>query len=62
MIGARIFGRHKGPVDLDTAYLKEGFSKTQAVVLNFLTQTNPLTNNEHLYPPGKHVVWLDNLF
>ena len=54
-------GDNKGPVDLDKSFLKEGFSKTQAVVLDLLTQRNPVTN-EALYPPHKHVVWLDNLF
>ena len=39
----------------------KGFSKTQAVVLNMLLQKNTDTE-ERLYPPGKHVVWLDNLF
>src|ERR1700722_2520757 len=55
-------GNKKGPVDLDTTFTeKEGFSKTQAVVLDLLTQRNPDTN-EPLYSPGRHVVWLDNLF
>jgi hypothetical protein len=54
-------GNQKGPVDLDTSFLDEGFTKTQAVVLDLLTQRNPVTNAV-LYPPGKHVVWLDNLF
>ena len=55
-------GNNKGLVDLDTVFLKEGFSKTQAVVLDFLTQINPLINNERLYLPGKHVIQLNNLF
>jgi hypothetical protein len=31
------------------------------VVLDFLTQRDAETD-ERLYPPGKHIVWLDNLF
>ena len=55
-------GDKKGPVDLDTTFTEEeGFSKTQAVVLDLLTQRNADTN-EPLYPPGRHIVWLDNLF
>ena len=40
---------------------EEGFTKTQAIVLNLLTQRDSQINAV-LYPPGKHVVWLDNLF
>jgi hypothetical protein len=29
-------GNIKGPVDLDQSFIEEGFSKTQAVVLNLL--------------------------
>src|SRR5271170_4932975 len=55
-------GDGKGPVDLDESFTKdEGFTKTQAVVLDLLTQQDPVTN-ERLYPPGRYVVWLDNLF
>ena len=54
-------GDKKGPVDLNKAFLNKGFIKTQAVILNLLTQRHP-TTNKRLYPPGKHVVWLDNLF
>lgn len=55
-------GDKKGPVDLDTTFTKEeGFSKTRAVVLDLLTQRDPDTN-EPLYSPGRHIVWLDNLF
>lgn len=48
-------GEHKGPWDLDLSFIKEeGFTHTQAVVLDLLAQ---LDNN------GKdHIVWLDNLF
>lgn len=55
-------GENKGPVDLDTSFTQdEGFLKTQAVVLDFVTQRHELTE-ERLYPPGKYVVQLDNLF
>jgi hypothetical protein len=55
-------GDKAGPVDLDETFTEEeGFSKTQAVVLDLLTQRDA-ESNEPLYPPGKHVVWLDNLF
>ena len=55
-------GNNGGPVNLDKYYTKEeGFSKTQAVVLDLLTQRDTETNKP-LYPPGKHVIWLDNLF
>ena len=29
--------------------------------MDLLTQRDPITNKP-LYPPGKHIVWLDNLF
>jgi hypothetical protein len=49
-------GNKKGPVDLDTSFTKkEGLSKTQAVVLDLLTQRNKETNAQ-LYLPGKHIV------
>jgi hypothetical protein len=55
-------GNKKGPYKLDTYYTKEeGFLKTQAVVLNFLTQKDSETG-DRLYHPNKHIVWLDNLF
>ena len=54
-------GNTKGPVNLDQSFIEEGFSKTQAVVLNLLLQNDAKTN-KRLYPPNKHVVWLDNLF
>ena len=55
-------GDKAGPIDLDETFTEEeGFSKTQAVVLDLLTQRDA-ESNEPLYPPGKHVVWLDNLF
>src|SRR5882762_2603850 len=54
-------GDKKGPVDLNISFLNKGFTKTEAVVLDLLTQRHPDTN-ERLYPPGKHMVWLDNLF
>ena len=39
----------------------EKFLKTKAVVLNLLLQEDADTKTR-LYPPHKHVVWLDNLF
>ena len=49
-------GNKKGPYDLDEVYIKEeGFSKTQAVVLNLLLQRDDLTN-EPLYPLNKHII------
>ena len=54
-------GEKKGPVDLDTSFIKgEGFLKTQAVVLDLLLQTDE--TKERFYPPKKHIVWLNNLF
>ncbi|KAF2813863.1 uncharacterized protein BDZ99DRAFT_553863 [Mytilinidion resinicola] len=54
-------GDGNGPVDLDESFLSKGFTKTQAVVLDLLTQRDPITN-QRIYLPGKHIVWLDNLF
>src|ERR1700722_5790987 len=55
-------GSKGGPYDLDPHWHQDkGFSKTQAVVLDFLTQRDNVTG-ERLYPPNKHIVWLDNLF
>ena len=54
-------GDKAGLIDLDKTFTEEGFLKTQAVVLNLLTQHNA-KSNEPFYPPGKHVIWLDNLF
>ena len=54
-------GDKKGPVNLDESFINEGFSKTQAVVLDLLLQKDAETG-ERLYLPKKHVVWLDNLF
>ena len=55
-------GDKKGPINLDILFTKkEGFSKTQAVVLNLLTQRNKETNAQ-LYLPGKHIIQLNNLF
>ncbi|OCK74316.1 hypothetical protein K432DRAFT_398181 [Lepidopterella palustris CBS 459.81] len=53
--------KEQGPQDLYRSFLEEDFTKTQAVVLDLLTQRHPDTD-ERLYPPDKHVVWLDNLF
>ena len=54
-------GDKKGPVNLDKSFTNKGFSKTQAVVLNLLLQKDAKTG-ERLYPPKKHVIWLNNLF
>ena len=54
-------GNKKGLVNLDQSFTEEGFLKTQAVVLDLLLQKDTETD-ERLYPPNKHVVWLDNLF
>ena len=55
-------GDNKGPVDFDTVFTKEeGFTKMQAVILDLLTQHDPITDSI-LYPLGKHIIWLDNLF
>ena len=49
-------GVDKGPVDLNNFFTKKlGFSKTQAVVLNLLSQHG--INDDF-----QHIVWLDNLF
>ena len=45
----------KDPVDLDDFFLKDGFSKTQAIVLDLLSQ-------QGIFNASKHIVWLDNLF
>ena len=54
-------GDKVGLVNLNKTFTEEGFLKTQAVVLNLLTQRNAKLDKP-LYPPGKHVVWLNNLF
>jgi hypothetical protein len=55
-------GDKAGPVNLDKTFTKkEGFLKTQVVVLNLLTQHN-IELNKPLYPLRKHVIWLNNLF
>ena len=49
-------GVDNGPVDLNDFFTKElGFSKTQAVILDLLSQFR--INNDF-----RHIVWLDNLF
>ena len=49
-------GDKNGPVDLDEFFTKElGFSKTQAVVLDLLSQKG-------ISDRFQHIVWLDNLF
>lgn len=55
-------GANEGPVDLDASFTQdEGFSKTQAAVLDLLLQEDASTG-QRLYAPHKHIVWLDNLF
>ena len=55
-------GNKAGLVNLDEIFTKEeGFSKTQAVVLNLLTQRDPELNKP-LYPLGKYIIQLNNLF
>ena len=49
-------GEKNGPVDLEDYWTKWlGFSKTEAVVLDLVTQEGICSKN-------KHIVWLDNLF
>ena len=49
-------GDNKGPVDLNDFFTKElGFPKTQAVVLDLLSQHG-------ISDQFQHIVWLDNLF
>ena len=51
-----------GLVNLDESFTKdEGFLKTQVVILNLIIQRDPNTNKP-LYPPRKHIIWLNNLF
>ena len=54
-------GDKVGLVNLDKTFTKEGFLKTQAVVLNLLTQRN-IELDKPLYPLGKYIIWLNNLF
>jgi hypothetical protein len=58
-------GPQDGPVDLDRFWIDKEhgycFSKTQAVVLDLLLQEDEETKERYL-KPGKHIVWLDNLF
>ena len=52
----------KGLYNLDEVYIKkEGFPKTQAVVLDLLLQRDDFINKP-LYLPNKYIVWLNNLF
>ena len=49
-------GDKLGPVDLDDFWTEDrGFSKTQAVVLDLVSQ-------EGIYKENYHIIWLDNLF
>ena len=55
-------GVSKGPYDIDEYFIKEeGFTKTEAVVLDLLLQEDDETK-QRLYPPHRHVVQLNNLF
>ena len=55
-------GNNKGPVDLDKFQVEEeGLLKTQAVVMDFLTQED-LETGQRLYQLNMHTIWLDNLF
>ena len=55
-------GNKKGLVDLNTIFTKkEGFLKTQAVVLDLLLQEDKETG-KRLYLPNKYVIQLNNLF
>ena len=56
-----IRGNKAGLVNLDKIFTKEGFLKIQVVVLNLLTQRNTELKKP-LYPLGKYVVQLNNLF
>jgi hypothetical protein len=47
-------GVDDSPQGLNSKWLKDGFSKTQAVVLELVTRIEDFGRN--------HVVWLDNLF
>ena len=53
-----------GPVDVDRFWIEKEngycFSKTQAVVLDLLLQEDG--TGKRWLQPGKHIVWLDNLF
>ena len=49
-------GVSKGPYDIDEYFIKEeGFTKTEAVVLDLLLQEDDETK-QRLYPPHRHVV------
>ena len=49
-------GKHDGPQDLDDYWTDDlGFSRTQAVVLDLVTQ-------EGIARDYSHIIWLDNLF
>ena len=41
-------GDKKGPIDLDDFFLKDGFSKTQAVVLDLLSQQGIFNASKHI--------------
>ena len=53
-------GKH-GPIDIDEDWVNiEGFTRTEAVVLDLATQG--LDNQKHYLQENQHVIWLDNLF
>ena len=56
-----IKGDKKGPVNLNQSFTKEGFLKTQVIVLNLLLQKDAKID-KRLYLPNKYIIWLDNLF
>ena len=50
-------GKDDGPYRLDPQWKKQGFSATEAVVLDLV-----LSINSDLLKPDMHIIWLDNLF
>ena len=50
-------GKDDGPYRLDPQWKKQGFSATEAVVLDLV-----LSIDSDLLKPGMHIIWLDNLF
>ena len=50
-------GKNDGPYRLDPQWKRKGFSATEAVVLDLAVSIDP-----DLLKPGKHIIWLDNLF
>ena len=50
-----------GPYRIDPYWVVAGFSKTHAVVAD-LALDRMAHNKQLLLPPGRHVIWMDNLF